>query len=251
MTAIKLCGLREPEHVELASTLGVEFVGLVFAPRSRRRVTVEEAKRALAPLGPRSTAPVSLVHQGIAPGRWFQRCIAALDQRLEERRPLVVGVFADQPPALVNAIIDAAGLDLVQLSGGEPWETALALKRPAIKVLHVWPEASAQSLLAHYEIGMAAAVLLDTGTRDAAGGTGRPFDWSVAAEFGRRMPYILAGGLNADNVGEAIRIARPWGVDVSSGIERDGRKDPDLIRAFVQVVREADASLRKFEENAL
>ena len=237
MTAIKLCGLREPAHVELAAALGVEFIGLVFARRSSRHVTIEDARRALAPLGTRADKHAPLLHDAIPPGPWHQRCIAALEARTQERRPLIVGVFADQPPSLVNAIAEAVGLDLVQLSGHEPWDQALAIKLPVVKALHVWQGADAPSLLAQYEVGTAAAVMLDTGAQGADGGTGAAFDWAVAAEFGRTLPYILAGGLAAGNVARAIAAARPWGVDVSSGIEREGRKDPALMEAFVRAVR--------------
>jgi phosphoribosylanthranilate isomerase len=239
MTAIKLCGLREPAHVELAASLGVELIGLVFARRSSRHITVEEARRALAPLGAREETPAPLVHDAIPPGPWFQRCVAALNARFQERRPLVVGVFADQPPTLVNAIVEEVGLDLVQLSGHEPWDQALEIKRPVIKAIHIRQDADAQSLLARYEVGTAAVVMLDTGAQGADGGSGQTFDWSVAADFGKSLPYILAGGLAAGNVAQAIAAAQPWGVDVSSGIERDGRKDPTLMEAFVRAVRDA------------
>lgn len=244
MTAIKLCGLREAAQVDLAAALGVEFIGLMFARRSSRHVTVEAAKRALAPLGSRPAMAEPLAHAGIPAGHWFQRCAAGLDDLLAARRPLVVGVFADQPPSLVNAIADEAGLDLVQLSGREPWDQALEIRRPVLKAVHVAGDATPAELIEQCEVGTAAGVLLDTAVRGANGGTGRAFDWSIAAGVGACLPIVLAGGLTPANVGEAITTARPWGVDVSSGIERDGMKDPALMEAFVRAVRDVPSAAR-------
>jgi phosphoribosylanthranilate isomerase len=236
---IKLCGLRTPHDAEIAASLGVEFIGLVFAERSRRRLTVEEAKRVVSALSPRPAPRQVLVHAGIPAAPWFDRCAAAFDERLAESHPLVVGVFADQPPALVNGVADAAGLDVVQLSGSEPWEQALTIRRPVIKALRVGAGMPPDALVAECEVGTAAACLLDTAVEGEQGGTGQVFDWQVAAGVARQTPCMLAGGLTPLNVAEAIRIVRPWAVDVSSGIESDGVKDEAKMRAFVQAVRAA------------
>jgi phosphoribosylanthranilate isomerase len=240
-TRIKLCGLRSVEQAALATELGVDFVGLVFAERSRRRVTVEEARRVLAGLGAGAGRLERLQSDAVPAGGWFQRCAAALDLALAQRRPLVVGVFGDQPTSLINAVAEAVPLDLVQLSGTGPWEQALEIHRPVIKALHVRPELTPEMVLEVAEVATAALCLLDTAVPGEIGGTGRSFDWSLAAHLAPRLPFLLAGGLTPENVGQAVACMQPWGVDVSSGIETDGVKDPEKMRAFVAAVRAADA----------
>jgi len=238
-TRIKLCGLRTASQVALAADLGVDFIGIMFAESSRRRVTVEEARKLLAPLGARSSTPRRLIHEGIPAGRWFHRCAAGFDALLQLSRPLVVGVFVDQPPALVNAIADALALDAVQLSGQEPAEQSFELRRPVIKAVHVDDAMTVRAVLAQCEVGTAALCLLDTSVPGEHGGTGRPFDWGIAAAVATQVPCMLAGGLTPDNVVAAIKAARPWAVDVSSGIETDGVKDEAKMRAFAEAVAQA------------
>jgi phosphoribosylanthranilate isomerase len=247
-TRIKLCGLRTARQAELAAELGVDFVGLVFAERSRRRVTVEEARQVVAGLGARREPVRRLVHEGIPAGRWFDRCAAGFDALLAESRPLVVGVFADQPPTLVNAIADAAVLDAVQLSGNERWEQALEIRRPVIKAIHIRAGVPAERVLEEVEVGTAAVCMLDTEVPGAYGGTGVTFDWEIAKAVAAQTPCMLAGGLSADNVGGAIAAVLPWAVDVSSGIETDGVKDESKMRAFVAAVRNAGARWARGEE---
>ncbi|HLZ72657.1 MAG TPA: phosphoribosylanthranilate isomerase [Dehalococcoidia bacterium] len=241
-TRIKLCGLRSAEQSELAAALGADFIGLVFAERSRRRVTVEQARRVLEGLGPGAGTLTRLVHDAVPAGAWFRRSVAALALALSERRPLVVGVFGDQPTSLINAVAAAVPLDLVQLSGTGPWEQALEIRRPVIKALHVRPELTPEAALDTAEAGTAALCLLDTAVPGEIGGTGQRFDWTLAIEISSRLPFLLAGGLAPENAGKAVACVRPWGVDVSSGIESDGAKDPEKMRAFVAAVRAADAA---------
>jgi len=240
-TRIKLCGLRSAEQAVLAAELGADLIGLVFAEESRRRVTVEEARRVVQALGP-NCGSLRILDDGDVPaGGWFARSAAALDRTLIQRRPLVVGVFGDQPTSLINGVADAVPLDLVQLSGTGPWEQALEIHRPVIKALHVRPELAPDEVLYAAEVGTAAIVLLDTAVLGTIGGTGQLFDWSLATRVAPRLPFLLAGGLTPENVGGAVACVRPWGVDVSSGIESDGAKDPEKMRAFVAAVRAADA----------
>jgi phosphoribosylanthranilate isomerase len=234
---IKLCGLTHPEHVETAATLGVEFIGLVFAERSRRRVTVEQAKRLVAVLPPREPAGPTLTLGG--GGLWFDRCADALDRLAEARRPLLVGVFADQPPSLVNSIAEAVGLDLVQLSGDEHWETALQMRRPVIKTVRTEPGMGVPAMRLRLETGMAHLLHLDAYVEGELGGTGRLASWELGAGLAEEMPVMLAGGLTPDNVLDAVTAVRPWAVDVSSGIEREGVKDVGLMQEFVQAARSA------------
>ncbi len=243
-TRIKLCGLRSAEQALLAAELGADLIGLVFAEQSRRRVTVEEARRVVQALGPEAGSLRQLAGDGLPAGGWFARSAAALERTLTERRPLVVGVFGDQPTSLINGVADAVPLDVVQLSGTGPWEQALEIRRPVIKALHVRPELAPDEVLYAAEVGTAALVLLDTAVPGAIGGTGEVFDWSLAARVALRLPFLLAGGLTPENVASAVACVRPWGVDVSSGIETDSAKDPEKMRAFVSAVRAADANGR-------
>lgn len=235
---VKICGLTEPAHAETCEQVGAEFLGLVFAERSRRRLTVEQARRVTAALSPRVAPCVTTLPLGEG-GGWFDRCAAALDQ-LRGPRPLVVGVFADQPVTLVNSIAEACDLDLVQLSGDESWEQCLAIKRPVIKSLRVPGESpTVQALLALAEFGTASLCMLDADVPGELGGTGTLADWEAAAQIARSLPLMLAGGLSPENVGEAVARVSPWAVDVSSGVERDGGKDVERIAAFVRAVKRA------------
>jgi phosphoribosylanthranilate isomerase len=169
---------------------------------------------------------------------WFGAWSEAIEQAAFRARPLVVGVFADQPLDEVNDIADAAGLDLVQLSGGEDGAFIRGVQRPVVRVLHVSAETDAQAVLdAAQDIPAAAAILLDTASAGARGGTGAAFDWDIAAGAARRLPLLLAGGLRPENVAAAVAQVEPWAVDVSSGVETDGTKDIEKIRAFIRAAK--------------
>jgi phosphoribosylanthranilate isomerase len=233
---VKICGLTLPDHAAAAHEAGAEFVGLVFAERSRRRVTVEQARAITAALPPRTEPPAEVLPLG-ASDLWFRRCAAALDELIARGRPLVVGVFVNQPVTLVNSIAEAADLDLVQLSGDEPWETCLALRRPVIKALRVSGGTLPGDVLGPVEAGTAALCLLDADVPGEFGGTGQATDWDVAAEAARVVPVMLAGGLTPANVADAVMRVQPWAVDVSSGVEREGVKDVALIQKFVRAAK--------------
>ncbi|MGH7902798.1 MAG: phosphoribosylanthranilate isomerase [Candidatus Dormibacteraceae bacterium] len=149
------------------------------------------------------------------------------------RRPALVGVFIDEDPRRAEEIAGAVGLDLLQLNGSEP--AGYPVTRPVMKVLKVgdgdipggsgWPD----------------PIMLDSWSVDQRGGTGRTWDWGRASDLIRRRRVFVAGGLHPANVGALVREHRPHGVDVSSGVESEpGRKDPELVRAFVEAVRRAD-----------
>lgn len=215
MTLVKVCGMRNMEHMALAAEAGADLLGMVFLPTVRRYIPPEDA--------------------------------AALATAFRERglKPKLVGLFADQPIKHVNAVARQVGLDLVQLCGSEPPEYMAQVEPLVIKVVHVPVAPSGdtddrygvvvtveEQLQAIHDAGHIA--LLDRQSTVQPGGTGQTFDWSVArevAESGHR--FILAGGLTPENVGEAIKAVEPWGVDVSSGVETDGIKDGDKIRRFV------------------
>ena len=236
---VKICGLTLPEHAVACVEDGVEMIGLVFWERSKRHVSVEQARRVTAALPPRTAPPAVTLTPG--PGLWFEGCAAAVERLIDagQGRPLVVGVFADQPVSLMNSIAEAADLDLIQLGGDEPWEMAFQLRRPAIKTLRVGGDSNAAGLLASVETGTASLLLMDAAVPGLPGGAGVRADWDVAADLARSLPVMLAGGLNPDNVPEAVARVQPWAVDVSSGVERDGVKDVVLIDAFVRAARSA------------
>jgi phosphoribosylanthranilate isomerase len=168
---------------------------------------------------------------------WYGAWSDALDDALMRWRPLIVGVFADQPLEDVNAIAAAAGVDLVQLSGDESADFVREVGHPVLKAVHVEPGADAMDLLDTAVEKRAAALMLDTASPDAQGGTGVAFDWSVGTELAKRVPFLLAGGLTPENVVAAVEQVAPWGVDVSSGVETDGAKDLEKIRAFVRAAK--------------
>lgn len=215
MTRIKVCGLSRVEDALAAAGEGADFVGLVFAP-SRRRITPEQA-----------------------------RPLAEAVRSLEEPRPLLVGVFVNEKVSYVNHIAEELGLDWVQLSGDETLSYCHEISRPVIKVCHVSAGVTAAQVLGEITAGLEIipsgrlVYLLDNRLGDSYGGTGQPFDWSIAREVAARFPVIIAGGLTPDNIARMVREVKPWGVDVSSGVESDGRKDPGKIRAFIKEARKA------------
>ncbi|MDR5682466.1 MAG: phosphoribosylanthranilate isomerase [Armatimonadota bacterium] len=199
---MKICGIRTVAAALAAADAGADAVGFVFWEGSRRRVSPEEA--------------------------------AAIARVLP---PFVVrvGVFVDGDPEWIDRIRRDVGLDALQLHGNEPPAVCARIGGRVIKALRVRDGTVVQQAR-DYDV---AAILLDTYLEGMVGGTGRSFDWSLAGDVGR--PLILSGGLTAANVGDAIRRVRPYAVDVSSGVETDGQKDPAKIAAFVAAVRAADA----------
>ncbi|MDQ7801758.1 MAG: phosphoribosylanthranilate isomerase [Armatimonadota bacterium] len=206
MTRVKICGICTEAAALAAAEAGADAVGFVFYPGSSRYVSPERA--------------------------------AQLSRLLP---PFVVrvGVFVNAPVAVVERISDQVGLDLVQLHGDEPPEVCARAPRRVIKAVRV-EGTEALRRAAEYP---ACAVLLDAYVPGRYGGTGRPFDWSLLCQIDR--PVILSGGLTPENVAEAVRRVRPYAVDVSSGVETDGEKDPRRIEAFVRAVREVDRELQE------
>lgn len=200
MTKIKLCGLTRPEDITAANALEPDFVGFVFVPKSRRCVTAEQARALRGRLAPSIQA---------------------------------VGVFVDEDPEKVAALLEGGVIDLAQLHGREDDGYLARLRaltgKPIIQAFQV----KTPNDLERAENSSADYILLDSGT-----GTGTTFDWGLLTSV--RRPYFLAGGLGPDNVAGAVRTLRPWGVDVSSGIETGGMKDFHKMAAFVAAVRKEE-----------
>ena len=219
MTRVKICGVREEVHALAAAEAGADFIGLVFAP-SPRQVTPAQAEK-----------------------------IAAAVKRSGHATE-VVGVFVNMPAPEVNKIADFCHLDRVQLSGDEPWEYCREIAKPLIKVLRVSRQHSPQQICTALANGARILAnqkhvyLLDSQVKGKYGGTGTAFDWSLARQAAEQFPVIIAGGLTPENVAQAIKMAAPWGVDVSSGVEVGGVKDVARIRAFITAVRRADDNQR-------
>ncbi len=243
MTRVKICGVSDLKTAEVATEAGADFVGMVFAP-SPRQVTLERAKKISEEIhkwrgsGERiRLQPPPKNISGSKEKLTFWKNL--IDENIEQFRPLLVGVFADQPVEFVNSIAQAVGLDLVQLSGYEKGNYCTKLEIPALEVVHVFPKTTAQDIVQHISSNKASGLLLDTATRELKGGTGKVFDWKVAMEVNMRVPFMLAGGLTEKNVAQAITIVTPWAVDVSSGVEKDGKKDHQKIKEFIRTAKGA------------
>ncbi len=205
MTKIKICGLRRTEDALLAASLGADFIGFIFAPESLRYV-----------------APIFAAE-------------VAEKVRARSNAPKIVGVFRNERPENVRAIAEGVGLDFVQLQGSESEADIRRIGMPAIKALHVG--SSAPRTDAHPS---AAWLLFDTYDERLAGGTGRAFDWSLLAGRPRSKPFLLAGGLNPDNVRAAIEVVGPDAIDLASGVESSpGVKDPKKLETLFERVRRA------------
>ena len=219
---VKICGVREAAHAAAAREAGADLVGMIFAD-ARRRVELSAARAIRRELGPRVEITDSTTD-------------AVERARAQAGRPLLVGVFARQTPDEILRILDRVELDLVQLSGGEQPALAGRIPRAVIRATHVADGATAESLLRDARREPPTITLLDAASRQG-GGTGQRFDWSLAQAVARQRPIILAGGLAPENVAEAVARVQPWAVDVSSGVETDGEKSAEKIRAFVSAAK--------------
>jgi phosphoribosylanthranilate isomerase len=243
MTLVKICGLRDAASALEAAKAGADFVGLVFA-ESKRQVTPQECYdvcEAIRGLERRPQGPASFEGPAIGEVRgssWFGAWAEAIDTAAWRWRPLIVGVFADMGAHEVNEIAETAGLDMVQLSGRESADYIRKIGLPVIRAIHVGEETTVDDVADEAaEVRTASAILLDTASAAVRGGTGLAFDWSIAAEAAPRLPFLLAGGLTPANVAEAIQQVQPWGIDVSSGVETNGVKDHEKIRAFLRAAK--------------
>ena len=217
MTRFKICGLRQVDHALTAADAGADFLGFNFVPGVRRQLSEDRAR--------------TIIQE-------FRRSRGSGGPRL-------VGLFADQPLEDVNRIIRYCALDMAQLCGDEPPEFWAQVEVPVIRQIKVRDdgpkeETTAQLIdLLDAVVALGHIPLLDRHEVGSLGGTGRTFDWRIARQLAKRHDVLLAGGLHPENVAQAIATVRPWGVDVSSGVETGGTKDPKKIAAFAERVRQA------------
>ena len=222
MVWVKICGTTNLEDAQAAVDAGADALGFVFA-QSPRRISPNEAKRIIAALPPKAET---------------------------------VGVFVNQNSKVIVETAEKAGLTAVQLHGDETLEFAHELRdraRGAGIKLRVYKAVAMKRLTAGDFLlalpkNLISAYVLDSGSWTKRGGTGKKFDWKQAAPLvrfvGKRFDLIIAGGLNPENVAKAIRLFRPWGVDVVSGVEREpGKKDHEKVRAFVKAAKSANCDL--------
>ncbi|MEZ4769535.1 MAG: phosphoribosylanthranilate isomerase [Caldilineales bacterium] len=214
---IKICGLTNVQDAQVSAEAGADLLGFIFYKKSPRYVA------------PETVAGITAV------------------LRLTARCPLLVGVFVNETPAVVAATLDRCGLDLAQLHGEETPDALAALAGRSFKALRPRTADEAERAVARFAPLAATtgpAILLDAWHPALRGGTGDTGDWQVAAGVAAKYRVLLAGGLSPDNVTEAIRQVRPWGVDVASGVEASpGRKDHSRVREFVAAVRECQLSV--------
>lgn len=201
MTKIKLCGLTRPCDIETANQLKPDYIGFVFAKKSKRYASPEIAAALRKQLNPEIQA---------------------------------VGVFVNEPSENVAALLNCGTIQVAQLHGKEDEAYIASLRaltdNPIIKAFRIDNEADVENA----NRSSADFVLLDSGN----GGTGTVFDWKLLQGITR--PYFLAGGLNPENAEAAVRTLHPYGVDVSSGIETDGLKDAGKMTAFMAAVKKGD-----------
>jgi phosphoribosylanthranilate isomerase len=198
---VKICGVTRAEDARLAARLGADALGFNFWPGSRRFLEPAAARALVRALPPLVTA---------------------------------VGVFVNPTRDEVLRAVEASGVTVVQLHGDEPPALCASLPLPVVKAIRVSGKSSLAAL-ASYEVQ---GFLLDA-PAPGFGGSGTTFDWTLAAEVAAALPVLLAGGLTPENVGEAVRVVRPFGVDVASGVEASpGVKDPEKLRRFILAAKE-------------
>jgi indole-3-glycerol phosphate synthase/phosphoribosylanthranilate isomerase len=261
---IKVCGITNADDALVACRAGANLIGVIFAEKSKRCVTPEQAKevvQAVRNFGERSQRttipmPDDSTANPLSPMAHLVACSRSLTEAT--RRPVVVGVFQNHSPEFVREMVQECGLDLVQLHGSEGMAAANAKNCgvPAIRVVDIAtdPETgkassdAAETLLASLT-NDPVAILLDTSIKGAkeGGGTGTTFDWSIAQKVqDAGLPILIAGGLTVENVPDAVGSIRPYGVDVSSGVEQSpGFKDHEKVKDFVGGARRAATEASK------
>lgn len=211
MTRVKICGITNVEDAIAAAEAGADLLGFIFYPSSPRYITPERAREIIAELHQRTDAPK------------------------------FVGVFVDESIERVRQVMEQTEIALVQLHGSESAEMMRELTPRVYKSLRPRNRTEAQASADAYRAalnGNTPAFIVDAFNEKQFGGTGERVDWSIAAKIAREYPILLAGGLKPENVADAIRAVQPWGVDVSSGVERSpGVKDQEKVRQFIEAAK--------------
>ena len=213
-TRIKICGFRSSVAALAASNAGADYLGFNFVDGVRRQLQPKEGARIVSD---------------------YKR------DRDSSYAPGLVGLFRNQDADWVNETAGEAGVDYVQLCGDENDAYMAQMDLPIFRQVRVRPDTTRDELtgLVSSHLDADRIVLLDHYDKTTPGGSGKSFDWTIAVAVANRENVLLAGGLDPENVGSAIAQLSPWGVDVASGVEVDGVKDPDRIRAFISAVRNA------------
>jgi len=219
MTKIKICGIKTLSDALAAMDAGADYLGFNFYPRSVRFIEIQEFN--------------------------------AIGTVLRKDHPSIklVGVFVNSPPDEIKTLFGTGLLDLAQLHGDESSQFCAAFGNKAFKAFRGLPKAGVES----YVRSEAPALMVDAAVSGSYGGTGVTADWLAVANMAKVHPLFLAGGLNPENVVEALRQVNPWGVDVASGVESSpGKKDKNKMRAVVQAVRSMEDKLelrRNYDNN--
>jgi phosphoribosylanthranilate isomerase len=202
---VKICGITNVEDAQAAVAAGADALGFVMYGKSPRYVKPAVASAIIAGLPP---------------------------------FVLPIGVFVNEDADMVRKLMDECGFALAQLHGDESALYCEHFGRPALKAIRLKDRTAFLALAEFHGRANVRGFVIDAFGEHAYGGTGQTVDWALAAEVARAAPILLAGGLTPSNVAEAIRQVRPYGVDVSSGVEQSpGKKDPDKVKAFIQAAR--------------
>jgi phosphoribosylanthranilate isomerase len=212
MTIIKICGIKTLSEARAAVEAGADFLGFNFFPKSVRFIEIQNFIR-----------------------------IASVMKK-ENPSIKLVGVFVNSSPDEIRSLLEIRALDLAQMHGDESPEFCASFGNKAFKAYRGVPEIVARA----YIRNEAPALLVDAGVKGAYGGTGITADWPAAAKLAKQYPLLLAGGLNPENVAEAVKQVNPWGVDVASGVESSpGKKDTGKMRSFIQAVHSMQQPARQ------
>ncbi len=250
MTRVKICGITHLEDALVAVEARADMLGFIFYEPSPRYVSPETVRGIVAEIRSQmsdvssqksvaSSQPLEFMDWELGVG---EQETPGGGQRSAVGGPVFVGVFVNAPLETVARTLDFCQLDAAQLHGDEPPEFAAHFAGRAYKALRPASPEEADTLIQKYlpcsPTPLLPCFLLDAYHPTLYGGTGHVADWSLAANFARRYPLLLAGSLTPENVAEAVRVVQPWGVDVSSGVERaKGKKDHAKVRAFVENVK--------------
>ncbi len=206
---VKICGLTRARDAVLAAELGADFLGFNFFPGSKRYVDARRAQE-----------------------------IAVAVREAMPRPPRMAGIFVDAPRTTIEEVVAAVGLDLIQFHGDEAAAEIAPFADRAIKAVRVTDRPDADTFDGWEHVW---GMLVDTARPGAWGGTGESWDFSTLG-VDRHPQTFIAGGLRPQNVGAAIAAARPWGIDLCSGIEGDpGRKDPELLRRLFEEINDGQS----------